>query len=96
MALLLRGMPVLAETAAAVSALSGGGWQAGLWAAYAGWHSGLLHSGVARPDCLGRWLYLELATDAGSVWLPFRRVGPVQLPRLTASGQPVGSDSDGD
>ena len=82
-------MPVLAETAAAVSALS--------WRRVAGWPLGCLlwgeswlaPPGVSRPDYLGRWLYLGLATNAGSVWLPFRRVGPVQHRGLTASGQPL-------
>ncbi len=52
--------------------LAGGSARRGRWLAslvigppYAGWHIGLLHSGIARPDCRLRQLYLELATDAG-------------------------------
>ena len=37
-------MPVLAETAAAVSALSGGGWQKGHWVACSEGYPGLLLS----------------------------------------------------
>ena len=44
----ITGMPVLAETAAAVSALSGGGWQAGLMGCLRGWHTGFIFP--ALPD----------------------------------------------
>ena len=42
-------MPVLAETAAAVSALSGGGWQAGHWVACVRGNSGV-QSSTTFPD----------------------------------------------